>query len=77
VADPIWVREWDHGEEFLENLGDKSWADCPKPRIGHLCWTQTRGRVKVPNLRAVFVERCPCGAIRMDGGPWDERNCRE
>jgi hypothetical protein len=45
-----------------------------KPRRWHRCWAQSQGACGPFEL----VERCPCGAIRIDGphSPWLGRNGR-
>lgn len=46
-------------------------GDAPCPPRRHRCRPQTKA------LRAFrLIERCPCGAIRVDGGRWRERNSR-
>ena len=47
------------------------WYDAPLPRRLHRCRPASSG-----NVSATFVERCACGAIRLNRGPWDERNSR-
>jgi len=60
-----------HGE-FLESLNGIDWAEAPKPFRWHRCRVQTRGR-----FDGELVERCPCGAVQLDGdGVWFERNRR-
>jgi len=47
------------------------WYDAPLPRRLHRCRPASSGSVS-----AAFAERCACGAIRLNHGPWDERNSR-
>ena len=56
----------------LFNVNDVPWHDAPLPRRLHRCRTQTSGLMGL-----TLVERCACGAIRLDGrGPWADRNTR-
>lgn len=48
-----------------------AWHQATKPRWLHRCQVQTTGW---SGLR--LIERCACGAIRMDGRRWLERNSR-
>lgn len=51
-----------------------AWEDAPTPRRFHFCTPQTVAFLADPRER---VERCACGAIRLDGdGPWLEKNSR-
>jgi hypothetical protein len=43
------------------------WFEAKVPRRWHRCWAQTSSRVD-------GVDRCACGAMRIDGSPWMERN---
>jgi hypothetical protein len=62
---PLQVRDVRH-QQGIE------WFDAPIPRRWHRCRTWSRG---VVNGR--LVERCACGAIRLDGyGGWMDRNDR-
>lgn len=54
-----------------ENLDGVWWHAAPKPRRWHRCKPQTRGR-----LDGRTIERCACGAVRIDGHQWFERNSR-
>lgn len=64
----------------LEHKDGIWWFDAPIPRRIHKCWAQTTA-YDILGLRE--VERCACGAIRMDGDNpyrksyWYERNSRE
>jgi hypothetical protein len=67
-----WVRETDNGLgdlEFVEHKDGVPWFDAPSPRWWerpfHRHQPQTRG------FLGELVERCRCGATRLDGyGPW-------
>lgn len=50
------------------------WYDAPVPRRWHRCWPQTTGSTRT----IARVERCACGATRLDGPghPWIDRNSR-
>ncbi|MDQ0376546.1 hypothetical protein [Amycolatopsis thermophila] len=63
-------RDPDTGLEVWHRDG-VPWLDSPLPAIGHECWPQTRGIEGHEE-----TERCPCGAIRIGGGRWLERNTR-
>lgn len=54
-----WVRDYEYGLEFTENLGGVSWFDAPKPRWFHRHKPQSRAF-----LNMVLVERCACGRAR-------------
>lgn len=71
-------RRWADAEREAErrinmtHRDDIPWWKAPKPRRWHRCSPQTTA---FPDFRK--VERCTCGAIRLDGiGPWIERNSR-
>jgi hypothetical protein len=72
-----WVAANAAGElDRLENLGGVRWNIAPAPRWWHWCTAQTRGWVGLYDLH--YIERCACGAIRLqDHGPWTERNTRK
>jgi hypothetical protein len=50
----------------ITHLGGVPWSDAPAPPRRHAHWAQTSGMLR--GLQR--VERCPCGAIAADGGPW-------
>lgn len=60
------------GSTEIWDRGGVSWHKAPLPRRWHRCRVQTRGWFNEFDL----VERCACGAIRLDGGSWLERNQR-
>jgi hypothetical protein len=67
-----WVRAagFSTGEfEFVEHLDGVDWHDAPSPRwweLWHRHEPQSRGQ-----LSTVYVERCRCGATRIDrADPW-------
>jgi hypothetical protein len=49
-----------------------AWYNAPVPRRWHRCHVVTSGRISTGAL----YERCACGGIRRNGGPWMERNSR-
>lgn len=53
------------------HLDDLPWSQAPLPRRLHRCRVQTRGW---DHFR--LIERCACGAIRLDGRGWLDRNSR-
>lgn len=55
-----------------EHVDGIPWHDAPVPPRLHRCKPQTKGWVNF----FTQVDRCACGAIRMDGGRWMERNAR-
>jgi hypothetical protein len=55
----------------MEHVGGVAWWKAPVPRRWHRCRAQTRGRRCFDE-----IERCACGAIRLNGGVWLERNTR-
>lgn len=55
----------------VRHLDGVPWHLARMPRPGHNCWPQTSGLQDIDQ-----IDRCPCGAIRLDGGPWLERNTR-
>lgn len=55
-----------------ENLNGVWWHKAPLPRRWHRCTPQTRA-----TLNGLRVERCACGATRLDGHAWIERNTRK
>lgn len=59
-----WASDIDHRDGV-------AWYDAPIPRRWHRCFVQTDGW-----LGLTRVWRCPCGAVALNGGPWDERNSR-
>lgn len=63
MSEYVLERETEFGRTSIENLDGVSWTDAPKPRRFHRHWAQTRGWINWFSL----VERCACGAIRLDG----------
>jgi hypothetical protein len=58
----------------ISHVDGTAWFEAPAPPLDHDCWVQTFGSTdKLPS-----VERCPCGATRLDGPdrPWIEKNSR-
>lgn len=61
------------GSVEVRNLDGVSWYEAPLPSRWHRCRAQTKG------LTNYFtqVQRCACGAIRMDSyRRWLDRNSR-
>lgn len=52
-----------------EHLNGVKWFDAPLPRWWHRCAAQTRAWSGMTR-----VERCACGAARIDGGSWINKN---
>ena len=50
------------------------WESAPRPPRLHRCRPWTRGTCPA---RLDYIERCACGARRIDGGPWEGRNTRK
>lgn len=48
------------------------WHEAPLPRRRHRCQVQSSGTLP----SGTFIERCACGAARLDGILWIERNSR-
>jgi hypothetical protein len=68
--DNVWVR----GSDSIHHRGNTSWRAAPVPCRWHRCipWSTHYNSVGL-----VDVERCACGALRLDGhGPWIYRNAR-
>lgn len=53
----------------IENLNGVPWHKAPLPRRWHRCQAQTRGWDML-----TYIERCACGAIRLNGRGWLDRN---
>jgi hypothetical protein len=60
------------GDQMIQHANAVTWAEAPIPRRLHRCRRQTVGVVRFFTL----IERCACGAARIDGGPWIEKNSR-
>lgn len=67
-----WTRFYSDGIYYAEHRGGVSWYDAPVPRRWHRCRPQNRAYFAASG----YVERCACGAIRGNFGPWAERNSR-
>lgn len=48
-----------------------SWSTAPLPRRWHRCRPDTEGFVY-----GLFIERCACGALRVNGSYWMWKNDR-
>jgi hypothetical protein len=57
----------------IQNVGGVGWWEAPLPPRKHKCTPQTTGWTSGFTL----VERCACGAIRLDRRSWRERNSRQ
>lgn len=68
----VLTSESDHGRTEVWDRGGVSWHKAPLPRRWHRCQVQTRGWLNYVEL----VERCACGAIRLNGRGWLDRNQR-
>lgn len=55
----------------LVNKDGVWWHDAPLPPEEHKCWAQTSGWTGRSH-----IERCPCGAVRLDDNLWFARNSR-
>jgi hypothetical protein len=64
-----WVRTYENGADYIESLGGAAWSAGEPPQPWHRCRAQTRGR-----REGDYIERCRCGAMRLNHGPWAERN---
>lgn len=62
----VYVMTVESEGSFLESLDGIVWHQAPVPRRWHRCWPQSRGQYKYTTL----IERCPCGAVRLDGARW-------
>ena len=59
------------GATRIWDLDGVSHLEADTPSYFHFCWAQTRGFVNY----FTFVERCPCGAIKLDHErKWRDRN---
>lgn len=70
-----WVEGYrsEDGKVETHHLDGVEWWNAPVPRRWHRCAPQTRGWINYFSL----VERCACGAIRLDGRThWMDRNNR-
>ena len=65
-----YVRTFQQGMDYLDDLGGVSWHEAPIPHRWHRCWKQTHGWFGLTE-----AYRCACGAIRSHRG-WSERNSR-
>ena len=60
------------GEVEISHLEGVPWWEAPRPRRWHFCRAQTLGWIDY----FTRVERCACGATRLNGRGWFERNSR-
>lgn len=54
-----------------DHVGGVPWYDAPVPPVRHRCTPQTSEWQGVTRR-----QRCACGAVRIDGGVWINRNAR-
>lgn len=54
----------------VEHLNGVPWHEARSPFWIHHCRVQTRGVFR----NEFLVDRCPCGAMRRNGGRWFGRN---
>jgi hypothetical protein len=54
-----------------EHIDGVPWFDSPVPKQRHHCWPQTHEWQGVTRR-----QRCACGAARINGGLWINRNAR-
>jgi len=66
------VFEADESDDLL-NVGDVWWYEAPIPPKRHQCETHTSGTVRHVGM----VQRCACGAIKVNDSPWLDRNSRQ
>jgi hypothetical protein len=60
---------FERGSDGLRHLRGVGWWEAPLPWRFHICYTHTYGRVDWFDLE--LVERCACGAIRINHKPLD------
>lgn len=60
------------GSRVAVHRQQETWFDCPPPPRRHVCWPQSGGWHHI--FADSWFERCPCGAQRLDDGPWLLRN---
>jgi hypothetical protein len=80
--EPADFLDFDEGADYVGPDGSTEmhhrdgvpWWKAEVPKTRHECWAQTEGWTNYVNR----VERCACGAIRLDGahGVWSDRNSR-
>lgn len=71
VKSDNWIMTYEQGLEFVEDLDGVSWYDAPKPKRLHRCAPQTTGYIG-----GVHIDRCSCGAVRINMRTWEEKNSR-
>lgn len=74
-----WVQGNKPGDvDRLEHINGVTWNMAPVPVRWHFCTAWTRGWTGLYDLR--YIERCACGAIRLDGQGrptvWANKNTR-
>lgn len=70
-----YIKALDAGDTDREDLNGVPWWDAPIPHRLHRCTVQSRGWINW----LTRVERCACGAIRIDGrfgSGWHRKNER-
>lgn len=72
-----WVRDWEHGRQYVDHRDGIAWFDAPIPPEDHECAPQTRGLVEVGTLPIMGIMRCACGAVNLyDNQGWQEKCTR-
>jgi hypothetical protein len=66
------LNAWQAEDEAALADEAAAWYNAPLPRRWHRCYVAQSGRIGTGAL----YERCACGGIRRNGGPWMERNSR-
>lgn len=64
-------REQRRSSEQALSVGGVLWYEAKVPRRFHRCYAHMTGLASFK-----MVERCACGAIRIDGDRWMEKNAR-
>jgi hypothetical protein len=49
---------------IVRHLGGAPWYECPVPRRWHTCYVTSIAVLNVGDI-IVYVERCPCGALKV------------
>jgi hypothetical protein len=59
---------------LIRHRDDTPWWESPLPWRLHWCRPQTVAIDSLSDGTELLVERCPCGAARLDFGHWINRN---
>ncbi len=65
------IQLYERAAEFEVGQAN-AWYRQPLPPADHQCRTAQSGAIST----GAFYERCACGGISRNGGPWMERNSR-